>query len=456
MVAKILVVEPDDSIREGLELAAANLGPSQLELKSVSDAAHALAYLDQVAVDLVFCHPEVEGLDGFDIVHQLAERLDEGAIVLTADLERAELAKIASQRGAYDALAHPIQAPELSMVLQRVADRIRRTRAQVDCTGELRSEGDDGAIVAASEPMIQVLEQLESAAEFDSPALLLGEFGTRKRLMAQAIHSQSARRGSDFFVLNCGAFDEMELKDRLWGSRPQNARKRQLRHRGLINLAQGGTLLLEQVDKLPARLQSELLRLLQAKEYWDATDRKSRPTDTRILASTSGDLAAAVSKGSFDAALYEQLASIVIELPPLRERQRDIRLLVDQFLARSRSRLGRRIGAVTDEALTRLCEYPWPGNVRELQATIERAAALADGEGVTLAHLPHEISQAYQIALAESGENFALKPARQAFEAQFIVRALEAANGNRTHAARLLGISHRNLLYKLKAYAISD
>jgi DNA-binding NtrC family response regulator len=114
------------------------------------------------------------------------------------------------------------------------------------------------------------------------------------------------------------------------------------------------------------------------------------------------------------------------------------------------------VGTVSDEALKRLCEYAWPGNVRELQATVERAAALAGEDGITLAHLPHEISQAYQVALAESGENFALKPARQAFEAQFIVRALQAANGNRTRAARLLGISHRNLLYKLKSYSISD
>ena len=456
MVAKILVVDSDDSIREELELAAANLLNSRLEFKTVATAGQALSYLDQLAVDLVLCDHEIKGLEGFDVVPQLAERLGEGCVILTGDLDRPELARLAGQRGAYDCLSKPIQASEFFLALERVADRVRRSRSQIDCTGEPRALDEDGAIVAASEPMIGVLELLEKAAEFDSPALLLGEFGTRKRLMAQAIHAQSARRGSGFFAVNCGSYTDFELKDRLLGSRPQNSRKRQIRHRGLVNLAQGGTLFLDQVEELSPRLQSELLRLLDAKEYWDATARKARPTDIRIIAASSRDLHAAASAGEFSEDLHDQLASIVIELPPLRARRKDIPLLVDQFLSRSRTVLGRPVGAVTDEALTRLCEYPWPGNVRELQATIERAASLAGDDGITLAHLPHEISQAYQIALAESGENFALKPARQAFEAQFIVRALEAANGNRTHAARLLGISHRNLLYKLKAYAITD
>ena len=456
MVERILVIDPDDSIREGLELAAANLPNARLEFKTVATAAQALSYLDQVDFDAVLCDHEVQGLEGFDIVPQISERLSEGCVILTGDRERAELANMASRRGAYDCLSKPIQPAEFLLALKRVADRVRRSRGQLACTGEPRTADDDGAIVAASEPMIRVLELLERAAEFDSPALLVGEFGTRKRLMARAIHSQSARRSAGFFSLNCGYFDDFEFKNRLLGSRPENSRNRQIKHRGLIALAQGGTLFLDHVDKLSSRLQSELLHLLEGREYWDATDRKARPTDVRVIASSSHDLQKAVSHGEFSQALHEQLGSIVVELPPLRDRQKDIPLLVDQFLARSRALLGRQVGAVSDEALKRLCEYSWPGNVRELQATVERAAALAGEDGITLAHLPHEIGQAYQVALAESGENFALKPARQAFEAQFIVRALQAANGNRTRAARLLGISHRNLLYKLKSYSISD
>lgn len=456
MVERILVIDPDDSIREGLELAAANLPNARLEFKTVATASQALSYLEQVDVDAVLCDHEVEGLEGFDIVPQLSGRLSEGCVILTGDREPADLAKMASRRGAYDCLSKPIQASEFLLALARVADRMRRSRGQIACTGEPRTFDDDGAIVAASEPMIRVLELLERAAEFDSPALLVGEFGTRKRLMAQAIHAQSARRGAGFFSLNCGSFGDFELKNRLLGGRPENSRKRQIRHRGLVALAHGGTLFLDQVDKLSPRLQSELLRLLEGKEYWDSADRKARSIDVRIIAASCHDLEKAVSSGEFSQALHEQLGSIVVELPPLRERQKDIPLLVDQFVARSRALLGRQVGAVSDEALKRLCEYPWPGNVRELQATVERAATLAGKDGITLAHLPHEISQAYQVALAESGENFALKPARQAFEAQFIVRALQAANGNRTRAAKLLGISHRNLLYKLKSYSISD
>jgi two-component system response regulator AtoC len=376
---------------------------------------------------------------------------------LTGEQDSSLLASEARGRGAYDCLKKPIQTSEFLFALTRIRDRTRLRRKHFTLNLQLERADNERIVVAASDAMIEVLELLERAAEFDSPALLTGEMGTRKHLIAQAIHAQSARRSGPFIAVNCaGRSGETSLKKELFGAALARSGKRRAAHRGLIALAERGTLFLDQVDQLSAELQLGILRVIEENELWNVGERKARSVDVRVIASTAVDLAERVSEGHFDENLYRRITSIQIDLPPLRKRRKDIPLLIDQFLVHFRNTLGRDVGHLSDEALERLCDYSWPGNVRELQNTLERAVILADEEGITLAHLPRDIVETSRTPLSDSGESFALKPARQAFEADIITRALRATGGNRTRAATLLDISHRNLLYKLKAYDLHD
>ncbi len=457
MVERILIVDPDETLRETLELAAANVPESKFEFKRVATAAQAFAYLERVDADAVLCSNETPGLDGFDVVPQLAERLVEGCVILTGNQDFSLLASEARSRGAFDCLSKPIGASEFLFALTRVRDHTRQRRKQITLSLQLERADDERIIVAASDPMIEVLELLERAAEYDSPALIRGEIGTRKHLIAHAIHAQSARRGGPFIAVGCARNSaDTSLKKELFGTPPDHSGKRRATHRGLMTLAEGGTLFLDQVDQLSGEVQLRVLRAIEENELWSVGERKARVADVRIIAAASQSLSDLAARGRFDENLYARLASIKINLPPLRERKKDIPLLIDQFLVHFRKTLGKDVGHLSDEALDRLCNYGWPGNVRELQNTIERAVILADSKNLTLAHLPREIVEDYRGTLSECGENFALKPARKNFEAEIISRALRAAGGNRTKASTLLEISHRSLLYKLKAYGIRD
>lgn len=457
MVERILIVDSDETLRERLELTAANLPESNFEFKRVATAAQAFAYLERVDADAILCSSEIPGLDGFDIVPQLAERLVEGCVILTGEQDSALLASEARSRGAFDCLSKPIEASEFLFALTRVRDHTRQRRKQITLSLQLERADDERIIVAASEPMIEVLELLERTAEFDSTALINGEIGTRKHLIAHAIHAQSARRGGPFIAVGCARNSaDTNLKNELFGSSPDHSEKRRAAHRGLMTLAEGGTLFLDQVDQLSSEVQLRVLRAIEENELWSIGERKARVVDVRVIAATSRNLSDLVAKGRFDENLYARLSTIEINLPPLRETKKDIPLLIDQFLVHFRKTLGKDVGHFSDEALERLCNYTWPGNVRELQNTVERAVILADSKGVNLAHLPREIVEGYRGTLSECGEDFALKRARQNFEAEIITRALKAAGGNRTRASALLGISHRSLLYKLKAFGIRD
>ncbi len=453
---RILIIDPDETIREELDRAAAELPSLCLDLTRVDTAEQALKYLEGADLDVVLCDHRIDGGAGRDIVQRISGQLPEGVVVLVGDQERDLLAREANQRGAFDCLSRPLRGAEMILTLNRIRDRAAMLRRQEILDRQIEKIREERAVVAASEPMIEVLELLERASDFNTPAFLTGEVGTRKHLMAQTIHAQSSRRSGPFVEVRCGQYEGDEIDHQLFGGRTTGTSGRQEPWCGLIELANRGTLFLGQVDKLSMELQSKIYRLIEEHEIWSDGDPRPRQVDIRVIAASSEDLSAAVAEGRFDQKLYERLSSMTIRLPALRERRRDIPLLIDQFLAHFQNALGKDVGPISSEALERLCGYAWPGNVRELQNAIERAVILAGKDGISLAHVPQAIVEDYRNQLSDCGENFALKPARQAFEAQLIRRALKSADGNRTQAASLLAISHRNLLYKLKAYKIRD
>ncbi len=456
LAERILIIDPDDSVREKLEIATVGLAGASLEFHNVHNAAQALDYLQGNAVVAVLCDRRAEGIGGRDPVAQLSDRLSQGSLVLIGDLDRESLAVEARERHAFDCLVKPVQNSEFLLALGRIRERASLRSKQAALNLALEEAENERTIVAASEPMIEVLERLERASELALPVLLTGEPGTRKHLFAQTIHTQSLRRSGPFIAVDCGRSDADILHARLQGNGLHGSGPRKFSNPGLVAMAQGGTLFLSNVNQLSMPLQGLILRLIEEGKLWNDQQNRGTQVDIRVIASSSKDLAQATAQGSFDTKLFDRLHSTQIALPPLRERRKDIPLLIDQFLTHYRRSHGQKPGRLSEEALQRLCQYDWPGNVRELRNVIERAAILAKDDLIDLTHLPHEAVEEYRVKPAESGENFALKPARQAFEARIIRGALNAAGRNRTRAASLLGISHRNLLYKLKAYRIKD
>jgi two-component system response regulator AtoC len=257
-------------------------------------------------------------------------------------------------------------------------------------------------------------------------------------------------------AVNCGAIPETLLESELFGHAKGAFTGADRARRGLFVEANGGTLFLDEIGELPNVLQVKLLRILQDEEVRPIGESKSRKVDVRVLAATARDIDQEVAEGRFREDLFYRLNVVRVRVPPLRDRREDIPLLVDHFLAHFRDALGKPIRAVADDVLDRLVSYPWPGNVRELENVIERAVILAGEDRITLRELPANVVGSEEGEPRPRAEDFSLKRGRRRFEAEMIRKALAATGGNRTHAARLLEISHRALLYKIKEYGIRD
>jgi two-component system response regulator AtoC len=450
MSERVLIADDDDALRESLELVLAAEG---YEVVSARDGAAALALLEAQPVDVVLCDLRMPGMDGLELLPQLVRRLPGVPVLLMSAYGSADLAVEAMRRGAYDYLAKPFQPSELLLTLRKAREREKLRRSNQILQREVQRAVGERPIVAASPAMIHVLEIVERAAEFKATVLLQGESGSGKEVLARAIHAQSPRRDEAFVAINCAAIPEALLESELFGHAKGAFTGADRARRGLFAEADGGTLFLDEIGELPLALQAKLLRVLQEEEVRPVGEAKPRRVDVRVLAATARDLEAEVAGGRFREDLFYRLDVVRVKVPPLRERREDIPLLVDHFLGRTRESLGKAVRSIDDDALERLVDYAWPGNVRELENVLERAVILCRGERLALADLPPNLTSAPAERRGAS-RDLSLRRARRALEARLIGEALEATGGNRTHAARLLGISHRALLYKLKEYGL--
>ncbi|MCP3984873.1 MAG: sigma-54-dependent Fis family transcriptional regulator [bacterium] len=453
MSERILIVDDDEALRDSLGMFLAAEG---FDVVLADGAVQALELLETAPVDLVLCDLRMPGTDGLELLPQIHRRLPGVTVLMMSAYGSADLAIEAMQRGAYDYLAKPFQPSEVLLAIRKARERERLRRANALLQRDVDQIMGERPIVAASEPMIRVLELVERAAEYKASILLTGESGTGKEVLARALHAQSGRREEAFVAINCGAIPEALLESELFGHAKGAFTGADRARRGLFVEASGGTLFLDEIGEMPPPLQVKLLRVLQEEEVRPVGESKARKVDVRVLAATARDLPHEVSEGRFREDLFYRLNVLHIEVPALRERRQDIPLLVDHFVEYSSRTLGKPIRGVADDALSRLANYAWPGNVRELENVIERAVILADSDRITLRELPRTITDGDIRKDAHEPGDLCLKRARRKFEAGFILRALEATDGNRTHAAKLLEISHRALLYKIKEYGLRE
>jgi two-component system response regulator AtoC len=443
----LLVIDPQADLAR--EISAATRTES-LNVLHVTSVAAAQAELRRLPVDLILCSNQMAGEEGFDIVPQLRRRRDGPEFALVVDGDLAKGARDAIARGVSEVIQRPICPGALQLLTQRVRDRNHAKRVNRLMTREFRNTVGEHPIIAASPSMIAVLEALERSQPGNAPKLIRGEPGSGRSGVARALYAQGVERPGPFVSLCCSAREEAELEAELFGStssRPGESGE------GLLLEASGGTLYMEEVGDLSPRLQARLASVLEAQETLSTATGDTRELAVQIVVSTHRDLVREAKSGRYDEALINQLDPQPILVPPLRERREDIPLLADALVRHFSRRYGRRVLGISDAALEALTRYSWPGNLHELECTLEEATRLADGDKIDLPELPDALQQDPN---SGTGKPWALRPARRRAESAAVRRALRSTGGNRTHAARILGISQRALLYKIKDYDIRD
>ncbi|MCB0325563.1 MAG: sigma-54-dependent Fis family transcriptional regulator, partial [Bdellovibrionales bacterium] len=459
---KVLIVDPDgDAARHLSEI----LRGAGYEPEAAVDRPTALQALQKNAFSIVLCDlPNPEAEQAF--TKELAEHQRDTTLILmseSAGPQQVDEALEAIQRGADDYLAKPFEAVDVLVTVKKAKERNRLRSENEMLRRQVAKRYSFSNIVANSPSMLEIFETIKKVADYRTTVLLYGESGTGKELIAKAIHHNSARKNRRFVAINCGAIPENLLESELFGHKRGAFTDATRDKKGLLEEAEGGTILLDEIGELPLHLQVKLLRVLQENEIRPVGDSRVIPIDVRVIAATLRDLENDVIEGRFRDDLFYRLNVITLKIPPLRERKEDIPLLVNFFIKKNQEKLGLPVYGISKEAIAILMDHDWPGNIRELENCVERSMILTEGDEISVASLPRTVRGSAPTASGNQGNPAALLPTDElsikqhtrVLEESLIRRALEKTKGNRTHAAKLLEISHRTLLYKLKEYQLS-
>ncbi len=468
----VLVVDDEPGVRETLGITLRRNG---YEVSTAATAEEALEALQTPGPDrrrpvgVVISDVRMPGMGGEALLDRIILSHPEVTVIIMSAFGSEDEAIELIKKGAYDYISKPILRPgEVVFTLRKAEERERLKLENRQLRRELgQVKVGFSGFIGRSAPMQQLFDTIRKIAEYKTTVLVTGESGTGKELVARALHSESPRSLAPFMPVNCGAIPANLLESELFGHKRGAFTDASRDKRGLFEEADKGTLFLDEIGELRLDLQVKLLRALQEETIRRVGENRDRKLDVRVVAATVRDLAVDVETGAFRQDLYYRLNVFNIHLPPLRERLDDVPDLVNHFLGRINHRMGRSIKRIHPDALKRLMTSSWPGNVRELENSMEHAAVLCEGDEITLADLPETISNKTKeqisgsgsvsaSALAPENSDLSIKRGSRRLERDLIRKALIQTGGNRTRSAKLLEISHRALLYKMKDYGLTD
>jgi len=458
MEARVLVVDDEKMVRWGLRRALEGVG---LEVEETGTAAEALASLHREAPDLVLLDLHLPDGSGIDVLRDMKKNMPLVPAVLITAHASIDGAVEAMKEGAYDYISKPF---ELDDVTQTVARALEASRLREEVARQ-REEGLKdyrvGGMIAAAPAMREVVTMIRRVARSEaSTILLLGESGAGKGIVARALHTEGKAAGRPFMHITCTALPETLLESELFGHEKGAFTDARTQKRGLFELADGGTVFLDEIGDLSPALQGKLLRFLEDKVFRRVGGSRDIKVSVRIIAATNKDLAKDVEEDRFRKDLYYRLRVIPIEIPPLRERREDIEPLVRAFVQHFNVEFGKSVEDITPEALECLRAYSWPGNVRELRNAVERAVLLLENEQMGRDDLPVEIlGQRGPAGAPVTPGQFELPPGGVNFEElerDLVSQALTAARGNRTRAAALLGMNRDQIRYRILKFGLNS
>ena len=448
----LMIVDDERAIREVCRDVAQTLGFHT----SIADSAeHAYRVLESNAIDVVLLDLKLPGAGGLEALHQIRERRPDAVIIVVTGYGTVQSAVQAMKNGAYDYVTKPFSMEELRLLLERVSSHLKLKTENRMLREKIKSKQGFGSIVGRAPEMEKLYRIIAKAAQSTHPVLILGESGTGKEMVARSIHFSGPFRDKPFIPVDCGSLVPTLIESELFGY-VKGAFTGAVQSRdGLLAIAEGGTVFLDEVGELPVDLQAKLLRAIQEREIRPVGSTRRIAINVRILAATNRDLEQAVAQGTFRRDLYFRLNVLSLRIPPLRERRQDIPLLAAHFLERL-SRASGQERSVSDEAMKALLAYDWPGNVRELENCLERACAFTTGPMIQVADLPSSIHSAPgTIPIGVEGTTTKILPMVE-LEKQTILNTITQLNGDKLLAARLLGIGKTTLYRKLKEYSSQD
>jgi DNA-binding NtrC family response regulator len=445
---RILVVDDEAHMRESLREILSEEG---YEVVLAEEGRPALNAFDE-SILLVITDARMPGMDGFELIKELHERDPDLPVVMITAYGSMELAVKAMRAGAYDYITKPFDPEEILHDVRNIVDHYRKTKENIRLKRRLAQEFDVGQIVGNSPQIREILDVVRRVASTPSSVLIHGQSGTGKELVAKALHYLGDRASQPFVVVNCAAIPDTLLESELFGHKKGSFTDAVADKKGRFEEADGGTIFLDEIGDMSLSLQSKMLRVLQEREFTRIGETKTRRVNVRIVSATNKDLAEAIQGGEFREDLYFRINVISIRMPSLRERREDIPLLVGHFIRQYNYSIGKKIKAITDDALDLLMDYHWPGNIRELENLIERAVIFANGEVIEADTIRQNL---VRLERPESGVESLLqqhggyREAVEAFERELIRRAFEWSKGHFSKAAKHLGLSRHALRYQM-------
>jgi two-component system, NtrC family, response regulator AtoC len=441
----ILIVDDEEIVRESL---AGWLGEDGYDVGVAENGARALERLPEKDWNLAMVDLKMPGMDGIELMDEIRKAKPETIVIIMTAYATVDTAVQAMKKGAYDYIVKPFNPEDLSMTIRKIIEHQKLVKENIYLRKELKKQYRLHDLVSKNHKMVEIFELVKTVAKSNSIVLVQGESGTGKELLSRAIHMESPRRDAPFVTVSCASLTETLLESELFGHEKGAFTGADQAKSGKIELAKDGTLFLDEIGDISLKLQMDLLRVIEQREFRRVGGTRLIPITSRIIGATNRDLAKAIEEGKFREDLYYRLNVISVHIPPLRERKEDIPLLVEHFLDRFNIEMGKNVDGLAESAMRLLMDYGWPGNARELRNVIERAMVVTKGRVILDADL--SLPQASGVSGAQDSRGKSLSE----MEKEHIRQVLAANRWNIVRSAQVLGIDRVTLYNKIRKYEL--